>query len=154
MQHAHRILAGRVDTAVDGEAGRVDVVFRRHDLVAVQVDLDQAGRRDLVEHHAVGVDQEMLGARHLGGDVRENQVIPPEQRHQPIQGGQVRADLPFCCADLIAHAGALLANRIHPVSSPGIQTSCCPAATLPSACQTLYWFCADPAWWKRLPSVW
>ncbi len=76
VQHAHRVLAGRMDTAVDGEAGRVDVVFRIHHLVAVQVDLDQAGRRDLVEHHAVGIDQEVLGARHLGGDVREDQVVP------------------------------------------------------------------------------
>ncbi|MNI58857.1 hypothetical protein D3C73_1139880 [compost metagenome] len=78
VQHAHRVLAGRMDTAMNGEAGGVDVVFRIHHLVAVQVDLDQAGRGDLVEHHAVGVDQEMLGAGHLGGDVREDQVIPPE----------------------------------------------------------------------------
>ncbi|MNT64795.1 hypothetical protein D3C72_2027250 [compost metagenome] len=84
MQHAHRVLAGRVDTAVDGEAGRIDVVVRRHDLLAVQVDLDQAGGSDFVEHHAVGIDQEMLGARHLGRDMREDQVIPAKQRHQPV----------------------------------------------------------------------
>ncbi|MGY3364835.1 hypothetical protein ACVWZL_001960 [Bradyrhizobium sp. GM2.4] len=35
------------------------------ELVAVQIDLDEARRRDLVEHQPVGVDEEMMvGAGH------------------------------------------------------------------------------------------
>lgn len=117
VQDAHGVLAGRVDTAVDGEARRIDVVCRVHHLAPVQVDLDQAGRGDLVKHHAVGVDEEMLGAGHLGRDVGEDQVIPAEQRHQPVERRQILAHLPFRFADLLAHAGGQRSCRIH-VSSP------------------------------------
>ncbi|MFY3860678.1 hypothetical protein [Achromobacter xylosoxidans] len=59
----------------------------------------------------------MLGAGHLGGDVGEDQVIPTEQRHQPVERRQILAHLPFRFADLLAHAGGQRSCRIH-VSSP------------------------------------
>ncbi|MNJ64085.1 hypothetical protein D3C77_600250 [compost metagenome] len=48
-----------------------------------------------MEHQAEGVDQEVLGAGDLGGDVGEDQVVPAMQGDQPVAGGQVDAGLPF-----------------------------------------------------------
>ena len=65
VQHALGVVPGGVDGAVDHEAGRVHRKRRVHDLLAVEVDLDQAGGADLVEEDAVGVDEELvLGPRH------------------------------------------------------------------------------------------
>jgi hypothetical protein len=66
-------------------------------LVALLVDLDQAAGGDFVEHQAVGVDQEVvLGPGDaLGADVGEHQVAPAVQRHQPVAGGEVDAQLPL-----------------------------------------------------------
>jgi hypothetical protein len=60
VQHALRILAGLVDRTVDQEAGRVHFVRAGFDLAAAEVHFHQAGRRDLVEHHPVRVDQEVV----------------------------------------------------------------------------------------------
>ena len=89
VHHALRVVARRVDGAVDDEAGRVDRKRRLLQHLAVDVDLDQARRRDLVEHQPVRVDQEVLGARDLRGDVGEDEVVPAEQRDQAIGGGEV-----------------------------------------------------------------
>ena len=59
VQHALHLGTAVVDGAVDDEAGRVDVVLGLHQRPALVIDLDQAGGRDLVEQHAVGVDQEV-----------------------------------------------------------------------------------------------
>jgi len=90
-----------MDGAVDRVARRVDLVGAVHQLVAGLVDLDQARRSDLVEHQSVGVDQEIIGARHLGRDVGEDQVVPAMQRHQAIAGRQVDTGLPLGSTDLI-----------------------------------------------------
>lgn len=80
---------------MDGEAGRVDAVLALGELVAVQVDLDEARGRDLVEHQPVGVDEEvMLGAGHAGGDVGVDQIVPAVQRDEAI-GGEVDPLLPL-----------------------------------------------------------
>jgi len=50
MQHAAGILADFMDRRMDGEAGRVDAVVALGQLVAVEVDLDQARSGDFVEH--------------------------------------------------------------------------------------------------------
>ena len=73
-------------------------------LVALHVHLDQARCRDLVEHEAIGVDEELvLGPRHrfgqFGADVGEDQVAPAVQRNEPVARGQVAAQLPFFGAD-------------------------------------------------------
>ena len=49
--------------AVDHEAGRIDVVGRIADLLPLEVDLDEAASRDLLEEPAVRIDEEMF----LGG---------------------------------------------------------------------------------------
>ena len=86
--------------AVDDEAGRVDREGRVDQLVALLVDLHQRRGGDLVEHQAVGIDQEVvLGAGHARADVREDQVAPAVERDQPVAGGQVHAQLPFLGAD-------------------------------------------------------
>jgi len=65
-------------------------------LLALEVDLHQAGGRDLVEEDAVGVDEErVLGARHAQRDMREDEVFPLVEGDQPIRGGEVDAGGPF-----------------------------------------------------------
>jgi hypothetical protein len=71
------------------------------DDAAVDVDLDQARGRDLLEQHPVGIDEEMvLRARDARGDVREHQVVPAEHRDQAVRGREVHALLPFLGRDL------------------------------------------------------
>ena len=79
-------------------------------LVALHVDADQAGGGDLVEHQAIGVDEELvLAAAHrlgqLGGDVGEDEVAPSVQGHQAVAGGKVAPQLPFFGADDFLEGG-------------------------------------------------
>ena len=63
------------------------------DLVAVDVDLHQARRGDLLEQQAVRIDQEvMLRPRHARRDVREDHVVPAVQCDQPVGRGEIDAD--------------------------------------------------------------
>ena len=57
-----------------------------------------------MKHHAVGVDQEIFRAWHLGRDVRKDQIVPTMGGHQPVTGSQVHTGLPFSGADLVFHA--------------------------------------------------
>src|SRR5439155_1553427 len=80
VQDAAGIFARGVDRRMDGEARRVDLVRRLHHLVAVEIDLDQAGRGDLLEQPAVGVEAEVVlgpgrARRRVGADEGES----PEQ---------------------------------------------------------------------------
>ncbi|MNS26248.1 hypothetical protein D3C72_581650 [compost metagenome] len=79
VQHTTGILAGSMDGAVDDETGRVDRVRRRFHWPALQVDLHQAGGRDLIEQQAVRVDQEVvLRPRQAQGNMGEDQVAHTE----------------------------------------------------------------------------
>ena len=92
VEHAAGVLAHFVDRRMDGEAGRVDAVVALGELVAVEIDLDQARGRDLVEHQAVGIDQEMMfRSRHARGDVGVDQIVPAIMRDQPVAGGEIDA---------------------------------------------------------------
>ncbi len=104
VHHAAGVPPGRVDGAVDDEAGRVRLVSAAvADDVPVQVDLDQAGRGDLVESKAKGVDQEVvIGPGHPRGDVRVHEVVPAEQGAQLVGGGEVA---PHCDLGRAAFAG-------------------------------------------------
>jgi hypothetical protein len=74
-----------------------------HHLVSGEVHLDQAGSRDLVEQHAVGIDQEVvLRPGHPRGDVGEHEVVPAVMRHETVAGGEIDALRPFG----LAHAGS------------------------------------------------
>ena len=103
MQHAFGVLACGVDRAVNDKPGRVDGVgIVGVELHALAVDLDQAGGGDFLEHHAVGVDQELvIGAGNLGGDMGEDQIVPVVQRDQPVAGGEIDAGLPLFGGNLI-----------------------------------------------------
>ena len=66
------------------------------ELVAVEVDLDQTGSGDFVEHQAVGIDQEMmLRSRHPRRDVGVDQIVPAVMRDEAIAGGEIDALAPF-----------------------------------------------------------
>jgi hypothetical protein len=91
------------------------------ELLASQIDADQARGRDLLEHQAVGVDQELvLGARHARGDVGEDEIVPAEQGHQPIGSGQVDAGAPFIFAHTPLQGGNIVdRGRLLHHLSPG-----------------------------------
>ena len=96
VQDADDVGPRRVDRAVDDEARRVHRVGARRHLRAVGVDLHEARRGDLVEEHPVGIDEEVVrGARQARRDVREDQVVPPEERDEAIAGGQIDAKPAF-----------------------------------------------------------
>jgi hypothetical protein len=49
-----------------------------------------------VEQQAVRINKKvMFGARYAGGEVGENQIVPPEQSDEPIGCRQLTANLPF-----------------------------------------------------------
>ncbi|MNT08245.1 hypothetical protein D3C72_1429810 [compost metagenome] len=104
VHHAADFGARLVHGAVDDEAGRVDVIRRFQHGLPFVVDLDQARRRDLVEHHAVGVDQELVRRiGHARRDMREDQVVPAEVGHQPVGRGKVDAHLPFRVGNAVSY---------------------------------------------------
>ncbi len=104
-------MAHLMHRAVDGVAGRVDLVGAVHQLVAGLIDLDQARGGDFMEHHPERVDQEILGTGNLCGNMGEDQVIPTMQRDKPITGGKVHPGLPFGRTDLILDAECRLEGR-------------------------------------------
>jgi hypothetical protein len=68
--------------AVNGEAGRIDLVLGVAQDVAVDVHLDEVGGGDLLKQQPERVDEEvMLGPWHARGEVRRQQVRPAEQMH-------------------------------------------------------------------------
>src|SRR5262245_50804968 len=70
--------------AVDHKAGVVWLVFRRLDLVAIDIDLDQVRRGDLVEHQSHRINQELAGfARHARRIMREDQIVPAKMANEP-----------------------------------------------------------------------
>src|SRR6056297_2130864 len=96
MHYAGGILTNRMDGAVNGETGRVDVELVRVDLVPFLVDAYQAGGRDFLEHHAVRIDQEMvLVTGNPQGNMREDQIVPAVEGNQAVGGGKINAQLPF-----------------------------------------------------------
>jgi hypothetical protein len=104
VDDAAGVLARGVDRAVDGEAGRVDLVRAVHHLGAAEIHLDQAGGGDLVEQHPVRVDEEVvLRPGHPRRDVGEDQVVPPVVGDQPVAGGQIHSLAPLLFTDLSAY---------------------------------------------------
>ena len=82
---------------------------QRVDLAAVEGHLDEAGRGDLAEHPAVGVDQEVVfRTGHARRDVGEDQIVPAVQRHQSVAGSQVDAG-----PHEINPAGFMIHSAIH-----------------------------------------
>src|SRR5262245_60732923 len=110
-----------MDCAVDREPRRVDVVRAVLDLATLEIDLDETRGGDLLEEVSVGIDQEvMLRTRHARRDVREHEIVPAKERHQPVAGGQVDALLPLLRthARLYGHAPFPGHRTADPVASP------------------------------------
>src|SRR5271169_7159330 len=98
MDHRVNVAAGLMNRAVDDISRPVNAVvspFRLPHDIAVQVNLGQAGRGDLLVRQAVEVDQELVDAGHPYGDVVVDQVGHVVQVDEPIAGGQIDARLPF-----------------------------------------------------------
>jgi hypothetical protein len=104
VHHALHVVARRMHRAVDREPGRVDRELRLLQHVAGDVDLDQARSRDLVEHQAVRIDEEVLGPGDLRRDVGEDEIVPAEQGDEAIRRGEIDAGLPLLGRDLALEA--------------------------------------------------
>ncbi|MCY1304123.1 hypothetical protein D9M70_538680 [compost metagenome] len=103
VQHAHRIVPACVNRAMNDEAGRVDLVWRRIDGLSCQVDLNQAGCGDLVEHEPVWVDQEMMfRPRQTHRNVGKGQICHAEVSDEPVAGCQLFSQHPFLCRAIFA----------------------------------------------------
>src|SRR5262249_49030233 len=76
--------------------------------VAVLVEPDQRRGGDLVEEHAEGVQEEVLGSGNARGEVRVVEIRPAVDDGQPIRGGEVDAGLPL----LGRHHGRNTANTL------------------------------------------
>lgn len=80
------------------------MVYSLGQLIAVQIDLDEARRGDLVEHQPIRVDEKvMLGARHARGDMGVDQIVPAVQRDQAIAGGEIDPLLPLSLRHIRRH---------------------------------------------------
>jgi hypothetical protein len=113
---------------MDDKSGVVDAVAGtgvEHD-VSVEVDLQQAGRGDLVVHHAVGVDEEVpFLAGHARRDVVIDKVIHAVVVDEAIAGGEIDARFPFGGRDAAAHRLDLQEGQI---AHPSIMRRVTPAA--------------------------
>ncbi len=54
-----------------------------------------------MKHQAERIDQEVFGARDLGGNVGKDQVVPAMQGDQSITGGEIDPGLPLRSTDLV-----------------------------------------------------
>jgi len=111
-----------MDGAVNGETGRVDVEIVWIDLVAFLINAHQAGSRNFLEHHSVGVDQEMMlvtGNSHR--EMGEDKVVPAVESNQSVGGGKVNAKLPLLLTDftLFGWNCQLLGHSADPSESVG-----------------------------------
>src|SRR4029078_8565070 len=96
MEDAGGVVPGGMHRAVYRETRRIYVVPGGTDFTALRIHLDEIGGADLIEHHAVWGDQEMMfGARAARGDMGEDQIVPPEKRDEAIARGQGEAPRPF-----------------------------------------------------------
>ena len=84
----HHVGPGRVDLGVDGEGGPVDGAVAFHDL-ALGIDADEVGDRDVAEVDGEGIHPEELGVLGVtGGDVPGHALVEAELGEEPETGGQ------------------------------------------------------------------
>ena len=97
VQHAGNVRPRLVDRAVDHIAGVVDAVVGvgLADDVAVDIDLDQARRGDLLVEQPVEIDQQVLGAGNARRDVVVDQVGHAVGIDQPVAGREIDPGLPL-----------------------------------------------------------
>ena len=98
VQHAGDIGTRLVDGAVDDVARFVDAVvgLGLPDDIALDIDLDQARRGDLLVEHAIEVDQQMVrGPGNPRGDVIINEVRHSVFVDEAIARGEIDTRLPF-----------------------------------------------------------
>jgi hypothetical protein len=96
MHDASCVLAHFVNRRMDREAGRVDGIGGFRHRLTRKINLDQTAGGNLLEHHPVGIDQEMMfGTGDARRNMGEDQVIPAVEGDEPVTGGQIDADRRF-----------------------------------------------------------
>src|SRR4051812_25483513 len=103
VQHAFDLRPRLVDRAVDHVAGLVDAVVGvgLGDDLALDVDLDQARRGDLLIKETIEIDQQVFGAGNARRDVVVDQVGHLVLIDQPVAGGELDPSLPFLRRNLV-----------------------------------------------------
>jgi hypothetical protein len=86
-----------MEQAMLNESGLIDMPWVVDiDLVAINVDLDQAGSGDLTKVHAIRIDQKSaFFVRHLHRNVVKHQFVPTEHRKNAIAGRKLLTRGPF-----------------------------------------------------------
>ncbi len=115
VDHALRVVPDAVDGAVQGEAGGVGLELGRLGEVAVEVDLQQVLRRDLVVGEAERVDQVAhLLAGHADGDVVEDHHLGPAEVVDGVVAiGELDAERPFLVAPAMARWDSQRRHLVH-----------------------------------------
>src|ERR1051326_4574357 len=110
-----------MDRAMNVEASRVYVIIRFHHDATVEIDLHHARRRNLFEHHAVRIDQEvMLRPGHARRDVCEDEIIPAVNGDETIGRREIHTDLPVFRRNKFSHVQrCCFLSRTHTLSFPG-----------------------------------
>ena len=112
----------RMHATMNDKAGTIDAESRQvFDDVAILVDLDQAGRRDLIEHQTVRIDQHVLAAGHPGSEMRKDQVGPAKLRCKLVSRCKIATNLPLfitdACAQTTGVNGGKTGLGVHDTSS-------------------------------------
>lgn len=95
VQYAMRVIARRVDGAVDDKPGLVDLVLARRDFVPIGINLDEARRGNFVERPAERIDQKVGLARHPQRHMGVDQVGPAEVGYESVARSQIHAGSPL-----------------------------------------------------------
>ena len=104
VQHATDLRARLMYGAVNHKTGWIDREGTVMQFAAFHVDLDETGGRDFLEHHPIGIDQELVrvaghGSGKLGTDMGEHQVAPAVKGNQAVAGSKIAPQRPFLRAD-------------------------------------------------------
>ena len=83
VQHAPGVLTRFMNRAVNRVARRIDLVWTVERLFAREIDAHQIRSRHFIEHQSIRIDQKIMRTGNLCRDVREDQIVPTEVRHEP-----------------------------------------------------------------------
>src|SRR3546814_6207030 len=115
VQNTLNIRSGLMDSPMNDEARLVDAQPRRViNNVALQIDLDKAGRRYLIVQQAKRVEQHMLlFARNAAGDVIVNAIRQPEMGYQPVAFRQFDSRPPLVFGHAVLDLRASRSGTAH-----------------------------------------
>src|SRR5690242_16041773 len=114
MQRRVQIRSMLEQTGMDDQRAALDRLhIRVGQDIAVEIDLQQGGRRDLGKHPIRALDQHVIRlARHPEPEMIVGQIVDPVMRQDAVPGREIDAGLPLCSTDLIPNRLAL-GDELH-----------------------------------------